>query len=152
MGSGGATLSVIRYIYEQEKIKCGHGHFDNFRILVIHSGGDSKRVPTYSALGKLFSPVPHKLQSGGGSGKFSFKTCRRTPAKGRMGADGVVKGFEIGKYVVLCSSPCTLQNGDHTDTGTATLSWFSNNDGGSRSVGWRYLYLRETADSHLEMV
>ena len=137
MGSGGATLSVIRYIYEQEKIKCGHGHFDNFRILVIHSGGDSKRVPTYSALGKLFSPVP---------------PCRRTPAKGRMGADGVVKGFEIGKYVVLCSSPCTLQNGDHTDTGTATLSWFSNNDGGSRSVGWRYLYLRETADSHLEMV
>ena len=37
VGSGGATLSVIRYIYEQEKIKCGHGHFDNLRILVIHS-------------------------------------------------------------------------------------------------------------------
>lgn len=64
VGSGGATLSVICYIYEQEKIKCGHGHFDNLRILVIHSGGDSKRVPTYSALGKLFRPVPHKLPDG----------------------------------------------------------------------------------------
>ena len=25
-----------------------------------------------------------------------------------MGADGVVKGFEIGKYVVLCSCPCKI--------------------------------------------
>lgn len=70
VGSGGATLSVINYIYEQEKIKCGHGHFDNLRILVIHSGGDSKRVPTYSALGKLFSPVPHKLPDGRSSTLF----------------------------------------------------------------------------------
>ena len=30
--------------------------------------------------------------------------------------------------------------------------WFSNNDGGSRSVGGKYLYLRETPDSHLEIV
>ena len=46
------------------------------------------------------------LQSGGGSGKFSLKACRRTPAKGRMGADGVVEGFEISKHIVLCCSPC----------------------------------------------
>ena len=52
VGSGGATLSVIRHLYEQE------GGFRNLRVLVIHSGGDSKRVPQYSALGKLFSPVP----------------------------------------------------------------------------------------------
>ena len=58
VGSGGATLSVIRYLYEQE------GDFQNLRILVIHSGGDSKRVPQYSALGKLFSPVPHELPNG----------------------------------------------------------------------------------------
>ena len=70
VGSGGATLSVIRYIYEQEKIRCGRGHFDNLRILVIHSGGDSKRVPTYSALGKLFSPVSHKLPDGRSSTLF----------------------------------------------------------------------------------
>ena len=25
-----------------------------------------------------------------------------------MGADGVVKGFEIGKYVVLCSCLCRI--------------------------------------------
>ena len=46
------------------------------------------------------------LRSGGGSGKFGLKACRRTPAKGRMGADGVVEGFEISKHIVLCCSPC----------------------------------------------
>lgn len=54
VGSGGATLSVIRYIEQ-------HGGLDGKKILVIHSGGDSKRVPQYSALGKLFSPVPHEF-------------------------------------------------------------------------------------------
>ena len=57
VGSGGATLGVVRYIAERE----GKADFSNLRILVIHSGGDSKRVPQYSALGKLFSPVPHEL-------------------------------------------------------------------------------------------
>ena len=48
------------------------------------------------------------LQSGGGSGKFSLKACRRKAAKGRMGADGIVKGFEIGKDIVLGSCPCRV--------------------------------------------
>ena len=55
VGSGGATLNVLRYIYQDA------GSFDDKRILVIHSGGDSKRVPQYSACGKLFSPVPRLL-------------------------------------------------------------------------------------------
>lgn len=49
------------------------GSFKGLRILVIHSGGDSKRVPSYSALGKLFSPVPHKLPNGKSFAE-SFKT------------------------------------------------------------------------------
>lgn len=44
IGSGGATLEVLKYLHEQED------SFDNLRILVIHSGGDSKRVPQYSAM------------------------------------------------------------------------------------------------------
>ena len=34
------------------------------RILVIHSGGHSKRVPQYSILGKLFTPIPRILPDG----------------------------------------------------------------------------------------
>lgn len=66
VGSGGATLGVIKYIAE----KTGKANFEGLRILVIHSGGDSKRVPQYSALGKLFSPVPHKLPNGRSSTLF----------------------------------------------------------------------------------
>ena len=65
VGSGGATLNVLRAIARE----LGPDFHDK-RILVIHSGGDSKRVPQYSALGKLFSPVPHELESGRSSTLF----------------------------------------------------------------------------------
>ena len=52
------------------KIKQLEGTFSGLRILVIHSGGDSKRIPQYSALGKLFSPVPRVLPDGRSSTLF----------------------------------------------------------------------------------
>lgn len=58
IGSGGATLTAIRYVHQHA------GTFEGKRILCIHSGGDSKRVPQYSACGKLFSPVPRLLPDG----------------------------------------------------------------------------------------
>ena len=64
VGSGGATLTVLQKIFELEKT------FHHLRILVIHSGGDSKRTPQYSALGKLFSPVPRVLPDGRSSTLF----------------------------------------------------------------------------------
>lgn len=68
VGSGGATFQVMRYIAEQESER--ENPFKNRRILVIHSGGDSKRVPQYSAIGKLFSPVPRELPDGRSSTLF----------------------------------------------------------------------------------
>ncbi len=64
VGSGGATLSVLKYIRSHEPA------FNGLRILVIHSGGNSMRIPQYSALGKLFSPVPHLLPDGRASTLF----------------------------------------------------------------------------------
>lgn len=60
VGSGGATFNAINYIVDTSK----ETSFKNKRVLVIHSGGDSKRVPQYSACGKLFSPVPRLLPDG----------------------------------------------------------------------------------------
>lgn len=68
VGSGGATFQVMRYIADQEPER--ENPFKNRRILVIHSGGDSKRVPQYSAIGKLFSPVPRELPDGRSSTLF----------------------------------------------------------------------------------
>ncbi len=67
VGSGGATLQVLRKLSEMKDI---NGDFRGKRILVIHSGGDSKRVPQYSVCGKLFSPVPRELPDGRASTLF----------------------------------------------------------------------------------
>lgn len=60
IGSGGATLNVLKKIAEDRK-NCD---FTGLKILLLHSGGDSKRIPQYSACGKLFSPVPRTLADG----------------------------------------------------------------------------------------
>ena len=64
IGSGGATLAALKKILELEK------DFKGLRILLIHSGGDSARTPQYSALGKLFSPIPRVLPDGRSSSLF----------------------------------------------------------------------------------
>lgn len=80
VGSGGATLNVLRAIAEEEK----SGDFSGKKILVIHSGGDSKRVPQYSALGKLFSPVPHKLPDGRTATLFDEFMAEMSGVAGRI--------------------------------------------------------------------
>jgi len=58
VGSGGATLRALP-------------HASAFRrTLVIHSGGDSKRLPHCSATGKLFARVPRVLPDGRASTIF----------------------------------------------------------------------------------
>ncbi len=77
VGSGGATLSVLKWLDEQ-------GGWEGKRVLVIHSGGDSKRVPQYSALGKLFSPVPHVLPDGRSSTLFDEFIIAMSAVPGRI--------------------------------------------------------------------
>ncbi len=65
VGSGGATFNVLRYLskHAEKSIK-------SLKILLIHSGGDAKRTPQYSACGKIFSPVPRMLPDGNRSTLF----------------------------------------------------------------------------------
>jgi fucokinase len=60
----GATLAALRLRTEQ------HGYPGGRRTLVIHSGGDSKRLPHCSAQGKLFARVPRTLPDGRASTIF----------------------------------------------------------------------------------
>ncbi len=59
VGSGGATLHVLRYLKSIGQEADG---IDN-RILILHSGGDSKRIPHQSILGKIFAPLPRPMNS-----------------------------------------------------------------------------------------
>lgn len=113
VGSGGATLEVLRYLHEQE------GSFDSLRVLVIHSGGDSKRVPQYSALGKLFSPVPHELPNGRSSTLFDeFMICMSSvPSRIR---EGMVL---LSGDVLLLFNPLQI---DYNNVGAAAISFKEN--------------------------
>jgi fucokinase len=56
IGSGGATLGAIRALAAEHHL--AESDFNRLRILLIHSGGMSQRLPAYSPLGKIFAPLP----------------------------------------------------------------------------------------------
>ena len=103
VGSGGATLGILRYIANQ----AGSSDFSGLRILVIHSGGDSKRVPQYSALGKLFSPVPHELPNGRASTLFDELMIAMENRERLYEIWGQLPEEDLilleGKYILRCS-------------------------------------------------
>ena len=83
VGSGGATLNVLKAIAQREQ-KDAANFFKGLRVLVIHSGGDSKRIPQYSTCGKLFSPVPRVLPNGQASTLFDEFMVTTSMIPGRM--------------------------------------------------------------------
>ena len=109
VGSGGATFGVMKYIREREE------DFSGLRILVIHSGGDSKRVPQYSACGKLFSPVPHELPDGRRSTLFDEFIIAMSGVPSRMGEGMLV----LSGDVLLLFNPLQI---DFYGKGAAALS------------------------------
>lgn len=112
VGSGGATLGVIKYIAEHS----GKSDFSKLRILVIHSGGDSKRVPQYSALGKLFSPVPHELPNGRNSTLFDEFIIAMSSVPSRI-REGMLL---LSGDVLLLFNPLQI---DYSGVGAAAISF-----------------------------
>lgn len=109
VGSGGATFSVLRYIREREP------GFEQLKILCVHSGGDSKRVPQYSACGKLFSPVPRQLPDGRRSTLFDEFIITMTAVPARMGSGMLLCSGDV----LLLFNPLQI---DFHASGAAVLS------------------------------
>lgn len=112
VGSGGATLNVLRYIAQRDACNS----FAGKRVLVIHSGGDSKRVPQYSALGKLFSPVPRELPNGWSSTLFDEFIIGMSGVPGRI-KDGMLL---LSGDVMLMFNPLQI---DFSGNGAAAISF-----------------------------
>lgn len=91
VGSGGATLNVLKEIKERTNEK----EFNNAKILVIHSGGDSKRIPQYSAQGKLFSPVQRELPDGRTSTLFDEFIIAFSAVPARMSPGMIVLSGDV---------------------------------------------------------
>ncbi len=61
VGSGGSTLYTLSRI---------GGDLSRRRILIVHAGGDSKRLPAYGPCGKIFVPLPGDSDSALGTTLF----------------------------------------------------------------------------------
>jgi len=109
VGSGGATLSVLKWLAENDG-------WSGKRVLIIHSGGDSKRVPQYSALGKLFSPVPHRLPDGRSSTLFDELIIAMSAVPGRI-REGMLL---LSGDVLLLFNPLLI---DWSGSGAAVISF-----------------------------
>lgn len=111
-GSGGATLGVLRYI----ALHRGKADFAGLRILVIHSGGDSRRLPQYSVVGKLFSPVPRELPDGSPATLFDeiLISMSSMPARLREGM------LLLSGDVLLLFNPLQV---DYPGRGAAAISF-----------------------------
>ena len=63
VGSGGATLNALAVVSQRLCYMAGYSDVNarflaNKRILILHSGGDSQRIPIFSVRGKAFSSLP----------------------------------------------------------------------------------------------
>ena len=116
VGSGGATLSVLKFLQEEAGKRGEKNGWAGKRILVIHSGGDSKRVPQYSALGKLFSPVPHVLPDGRSSTLFDEFLIAMSAVPGRI-REGMLL---LSGDVLLLFNPLLI---DYSGSGAAVISF-----------------------------
>jgi fucokinase len=79
VGSGGSTLECLVAVLERELAGAAHHAADpdplesvlrRLRILIIHAGGDSRRLPAYGPCGKIFIPVPGEASAPWGSSLF----------------------------------------------------------------------------------
>ena len=109
-------MSVLKWLAE-------NGGWAGKRVLVIHSGGDSKRVPQYSALGKLFSPVPHVLSDGRSSTLFDEFVIAMSAVPGRI-REGMLL---LSGDVLLLFNPLLV---DWSGSGAAVISFKEDVDTG----------------------
>ncbi len=98
VGSGGSTMACLREVLRRERALRG------LRILMVHAGGDSRRLPAYSPCGKIFVPLPGDGPSGTAPTLFD----RLAPEflglpQGRRGAGQVV--VAAGDALILFDAP-----------------------------------------------
>ena len=71
VGSGGSTIECLLEVLRREA-EAGRNAADfaaaervlqGLRILIVHAGGDSRRLPAYSPCGKIFVPLPGDSES-----------------------------------------------------------------------------------------
>jgi fucokinase len=69
IGSGASTLNCLREVLRAESggaplaLDAAEAILRRLRILIVHAGGDARRLPAYSAAGKILLPLPGERDS-----------------------------------------------------------------------------------------
>jgi len=71
VGSGGSTIECLLEVLRREAARgqnitdfaAAERVLQGLRILIVHAGGDSRRLPAYSPCGKIFVPIPGDSES-----------------------------------------------------------------------------------------
>src|SRR5947209_6475012 len=64
IGSGGSTILCLLEVLQHQIARGAAASSDweqwlrGLRVLIVHAGGDSRRLPAYGPCGKIFVPVP----------------------------------------------------------------------------------------------
>ncbi|MEN6548770.1 MAG: L-fucokinase, partial [Armatimonadia bacterium] len=88
LGSGGATINALYELAQQSPEA-------QQRVLLVHAGGDSRRLPQYSLSGKLFSALPVDTAWGAPSTLFDEVLALSTPWTDRLDAGVVVLSGDV---------------------------------------------------------
>ncbi len=104
IGSGGATLNALRELALRCLAPRWDGSLEEWwsaqRVLIIHSGGDARRLPEYSLAGKLFSALPVKTPWGEVSTVFD-----ETMALSTAWAERLESGLLVASGDVILTFP-----------------------------------------------
>ncbi len=90
IGSGGATLGALQSLNRSDP-----AWWNRNRVLVIHAGGESRRLPEYSLTGKLFGILPARTPWGENSTVFDETLALSTLWLDRLGSGLVVSSGDV---------------------------------------------------------
>ena len=119
IGSGGSTVLCLCEVLRRT-CASGAGPSDwlvalrRLRILVVHAGGDSRRLPAYGPCGKIFIPVPGESDSAIAARAFRYKTvmCNSANPKAKCRYQGkyapIPARFQPGGFHPIVSKPAYL--------------------------------------------
>ncbi len=108
IGSGGATLNALAAMAQSGFMPTAPAALADWwrtqRIFIIHSGGDSRRLPEYSLSGKLFSALPVRTPWGDVSTVFDEMLAFSTAWASRLASGLLVASGDV----VLSFDPTQL--------------------------------------------
>ncbi|HEV2134774.1 MAG TPA: bifunctional fucokinase/fucose-1-phosphate guanylyltransferase [Terracidiphilus sp.] len=90
LGSGGATINALGVFGKDRE------WWNQHKVLLVHSGGDSRRLPQYSPVGKLFGVLPSRSLQGGTTTVFD-----ETISLSSAWAENIPNGLLVGSGDVV---------------------------------------------------